>query len=165
MGCGRTDVPQGGSSRSLKSEPSLPTLARYSPGAPLCGRETRRDRGLLRKQAVFLKRENVSRGQQRFSGALWEASLAGAPALQPRARPQLERPPSPCCSGSGEPTPARPEWRRLHGYTVPRIRLRPAPGQPGAGDQGLARWQAEDSGWTASQQSFRPPSSGKFNRA
>ena len=64
--------------------------------------------------------------------------------------------------GVSQHPPRPPSGAGLHGYTVPRIRLRPAPGQPGAGDQGLARWQAEDSGWTASQQSFRPPSSGKI---
>lgn len=95
------------------------------PGSPLRPGDAE-DRGLFRKQAVFLKRKREQSAEQRFSGALWEPAWQGGSVLQPGAQASAWKGLHLlAAAGLGvSQHPPRPRWRRAHGYTVPRIRLR-----------------------------------------
>lgn len=148
---------------SLKSEPSLPT----PPGtpAPSAAPGSAEDRACL-KAGCFPQRENVDRvPSKRFSGPC--GSQPGRRRLPATARgqaPSLEEPPHLlAAAGLGvSQHPPGPSGAGLTATQFPEVRLRPAPGQPGAGDQA---WHVAEIvvGQPRSRASVHPVQE-KFNR-
>ena len=108
--------------------------------------EDAEDVGLFRNQTVFLKRENVSRGPGGASpGPCGKPAQQAAPTLQPQGQASAQKALhllAAAVLGMSQHPPRAQSGAGLHGCTVPGTCLRPAPDQRGAGDQGLAHWQA-----------------------